>query len=282
METGHVFRGEYGSLVGVMHHPDVPEGDKGVVIVVGGPQYRVGSHRHFVLLARALAAAGFPVLRFDYHGMGDSDGHDASFENVDGDIRAAIDVLCHEQPQVRQVALWGLCDGASAALMYAGTDGRVSALALLNPWVRSETGEARAYLRHYYIKRLVNREFWQRVFGGHWRWRESIRDIKALASRARSRTASPGNASVPVQEHFIDKMAQGWEKFRGHVLVILSGNDLTADEFRDWIAASRHRRGWLRRANTRVETVREANHTFARRDWRADVTRSTVEWLRSW
>ena len=43
--------------------------DIGVVIVVGGPQYRVGSHRQFVTLARALAASGVPALRFDYRGM---------------------------------------------------------------------------------------------------------------------------------------------------------------------------------------------------------------------
>ena len=41
----------------------------GVVIVVGGPQYRVGSHRQFVLLARQLAAAGIATLRFDCRGM---------------------------------------------------------------------------------------------------------------------------------------------------------------------------------------------------------------------
>lgn len=250
--------------------------------MVGGPQYRVGSHRHFVLLARALADAGFPVLRFDYHGMGDSDGTADSFEHADGDIGAAIDRLCEEQPQVCQVVLWGLCDGASAALMYSAKDPRVAALALLNPWVRSEVSEARVYLRHYYVRRLINREFWRRVLSGRWGWRESVRDVKALAARASSRTTSQSGDLAPEEDHFIDRMADAWEAFQGRVLLILSGNDLTADEFRDWVAASRRRRAWLRRANTRVETVHEANHTFARRDWRADVTRYTMDWLRSW
>ena len=39
-----------------------------MVIVVGGPQYRAGSHRQFTLLARHIAAAGYPVLRFDARG----------------------------------------------------------------------------------------------------------------------------------------------------------------------------------------------------------------------
>lgn len=43
------------TLVGVLSLPDAPS-NTAVVIVVGGPQYRVGSHRQFVLLARALYA----------------------------------------------------------------------------------------------------------------------------------------------------------------------------------------------------------------------------------
>ena len=52
------------ALLGVLARPAEPSA-VGVVIVVGGPQYRVGSHRHFVLLARRLATAGHPTLRFD-------------------------------------------------------------------------------------------------------------------------------------------------------------------------------------------------------------------------
>ena len=48
--------------------------------MVGGPQYRVGSHRQFTLMARAFAAAGYPVLRFDYRGIGDSEGESRGFE----------------------------------------------------------------------------------------------------------------------------------------------------------------------------------------------------------
>ena len=57
------------TLMGILAKPETPA-DTGVIVIVGGPQYRVGSHRQFVLLSRALAAAGYAVLRFDYRGMG--------------------------------------------------------------------------------------------------------------------------------------------------------------------------------------------------------------------
>ena len=60
-------------LLGVVSLP-AQASDIGVLVIVGGPQYRVGSHRQFVLLARYLAASGYPVLRFDVRGMGDSSG----------------------------------------------------------------------------------------------------------------------------------------------------------------------------------------------------------------
>ena len=60
-------------LVGVVAVPERPV-PVGVLIVVGGPQYRAGSHRQFVHLARRLAGAGIAAMRFDYRGMGDASG----------------------------------------------------------------------------------------------------------------------------------------------------------------------------------------------------------------
>ena len=134
-ESAVLFACEGDELVGVIAEPEKACGDVGVLIVVGGPQYRVGSHRQFVLLARHLAEAGVSCMRFDYRGMGDAGGGQRDFENVGADIRAAIDVFTTRTPAVRRVVLWGLCDGASAACFYAPTDERGAGLVLLNPWV---------------------------------------------------------------------------------------------------------------------------------------------------
>ena len=61
-------------LLGVLARPacsDKESSEVGVLIVVGGPQYRVGCHRQFLLLARRAAAAGYPVFRFVYRGVGE-------------------------------------------------------------------------------------------------------------------------------------------------------------------------------------------------------------------
>ena len=74
-EVPFIFDCQGESLIGILHQP-VNAASIGILIVVGGPQYRVGSHRQFLLLARSLSANDIPVLRFDYRAMGDSGGND--------------------------------------------------------------------------------------------------------------------------------------------------------------------------------------------------------------
>ena len=131
-----VFQSTGDTLYGLLHNPECNEVNTGVVILVGGPQYRVGSHRQFVELARGLASAGIPVFRFDFTGMGDSTGRFPGFENINGDIRLAIDTFVENIPQLQRIILWGLCDAATAACFYAVQDERVIGLCLANPWVR--------------------------------------------------------------------------------------------------------------------------------------------------
>ena len=152
-------------LYGVLHLSSTAAA-RGVILVVGGPQYRVGSHRQFVLLARRLARAGIPAMRFDYRGMGDSEGAARKFEAIDTDIRGAIEVFVAQAPTLKEIVIWGLCDAASAALFYAPLDARVTGLVLLNPWVRTQEGKAGAYIKHYYLTRLFDADLWRKIARG--------------------------------------------------------------------------------------------------------------------
>ncbi|PHV05291.1 hydrolase 1, exosortase A system-associated [Janthinobacterium sp. BJB412] len=199
------FSCEDAALIGILSRPR-QAATRGVLVVVGGPQYRAGSHRQFTLLARALAAQGIPVLRFDYRGMGDSEGAARDFEAVSADLRAAIDEFFRQVPTLRDVVVWGLCDGASAALFYAAGDPRVAGLALLNPWVRSQASYARTTLRHYYLARLRQGEFWRKLLGGRFDLRAAAASLRQLlqASRAGApATAGGAGLAMPGNEALI-------------------------------------------------------------------------------
>lgn len=174
------FQCEGDGLLGILHAPAGTAQAPGVLIIVGGPQYRVGSHRQFTLLARGLAARGHAVMRFDYRGMGDSDGEPRNFEELDADIRSAIDEFLGQVPGLGAVVLWGLCDGATAALL-AADHPAVKGLVLANPWVHTERGQAQAVMRHYYFQRLLQRSFWQKVLGGRFAPLRSLREFFGVA-----------------------------------------------------------------------------------------------------
>jgi len=230
-ESAHWIDCEGAAMLGIVALPS-PEaagsGKLGVLIVVGGPQYRVGSHRQFTLLARRLAAAGYPTLRFDYRGMGDSEGGQRSFIDVAADIEAAAASL-RARAHVDTIILWGLCDAASALLLGPSAAPRVAGLALVNPWVRTAGGLAAVRLKHYYTTRLVDRAFWRKVLAGQVNWSDSLRQLfgSTVAALGLKRSDSRSRGAAPFQA----RMAEGLRSFDGPVLLALSGNDLTAREF---------------------------------------------------
>jgi exosortase A-associated hydrolase 1 len=260
-------------LVGILAAPKTPA-PRGVLILVGGPQYRAGSHRQFTLLARDLAQSGVASLRFDYRGMGDSSGGARTFEHAQEDIGSAIDRLMQRQPALQEVVIWGLCDAASASLFYAHGDKRVSGLVLLNPWVRTDEGMARAQLRHYYGARLLRRAFWQKLLKGE------VAVLAAFTGFARRLVHAfrRNTGATPTARPLPERMEDGLRRFQGRVLLILSGNDLTAQEFKDLVGRSPGWQALLQHKRVTRHELSDANHTFSRREWRDQVS----EWTRAW
>ncbi len=275
-------------LVGVVALPQTPRESvsedlaptTGLIIIVGGPQYRAGSHRQFVLQARAVAAAGTPVLRFDYRGMGDSTGDLHTFENVNQDIAAAIDALLAMVPSIENIALWGLCDGASAALLYchATQDARIKGLCLLNPWVRSDASLAKTQVKHYYIQRLRQKEFWLKLLTGKVA-------ASAVAGLVRNVKAALGGQPNTNKNHntlpFQTQMALAWKQFKGPILLILSGEDYTAKEFLEFSSQNLAWRSALETANIDRHDLKGADHTFSDSAQFEKTTTLCTVWLNS-
>lgn len=258
-------------LVGVMHGAANAH-SKGrrvaIVNVVGGPQYRVGSHRQFVQMARRLAAEGYPVFRFDYRGMGDSEGDPRSFETISDDIESAIGVVRRQLPG-HAIVLLGLCDGASAILMRSPPGNSVDGVVLLNPWVRTEASVARAYTRHYYGARLLSFDFWRRLVRFEWNFRESI------GSFARNLRQSQTEAVVS----FVERMRVGFAELVQPVLVVLSEHDLTAREFEDFARDNPAWTALMRRSNVRLVHLVGADHTLSSPTSLEGFISAVLDWL---
>lgn len=264
------------NLVGILHLPALLTRSIGVLVVVGGPQYRAGSHRQFVSLARALSGAGNPVLRFDVRGMGDSEGTSRSFERLDEDIAAAIIALMNHVPTLEGVVLWGLCDGASASLLYLANrdDDRVRGMVLVNPWIRSEQTLARAQVKHYYLKRLREREFWVKLFSGQVAG-QALRGLLGNLKRTFAVQHIEGGAGRPFQ----DRMRDTWSRFNGPVLLVLSGNDYTAKEFIELCSLDQQWSCNLRRSNVKRIDLTAADHTFSNGCEQQSLEQESVRWL---
>ncbi|WP_219118156.1 hydrolase 1, exosortase A system-associated [Janthinobacterium sp. UMAB-56] len=260
-------------MVGILSLPATP-GPRGVLIVTGGPQYRVGSHRQFVLLARALAAQGWPVLRFDLRGMGDSEGRARDYRAAGPDIDGALAQFFDAVPALREVALWGLCDGATAAACHAPRDARIVALMLLNPWVRSSAGLARATLRHYYLPRLLHGAFWRKLSTGGLQLGASLASLRQVAAATQEQARQDSDAPAPA-------LLRALTQFQGKVLLILSGDDLGAREWQALLAGDPAWRAVTARAQWTQAQVNGANHTFASAAWRGEVERLCARWLQS-
>lgn len=261
-------------MLGILSLPatGMPVHRTGVVIVTGGAQYRTGSHRQFVQMARALATAGYPVLRFDFPGMGDSPGAMASFEYSAPHIAAAIQALVEHATQVQHVAILGLCDGASASLLYLQTtqDPRVSGIALLNPWVRTEAGLARTHIRHYYRDRILQPAFWRKLVHGKIGWQA----LHSLAENMRRMHQQPAK-----RPDFVEQMVQGLQSFSGTTLILLSERDLTAAEFSEMAHTHPVWHKVLRSSAVSRYEVKAADHTFSSLSAHQEVVSLVLAWL---
>jgi exosortase A-associated hydrolase 1 len=198
---------------------DEAAGKVGLLIVTGGNETRAGAFAGQAHLAARIAALGYPVLRFDRRGVGDSSGTNALFTGSAPDIAAALAAFRKEQPQVQRVVAFGNCDGASALMLQAGAG--CDALVLANPWTFDAADEAPppAAIRQRYAAKLANpREVWRLLTGG-----VSLRKLAGGLQRA-LRPAPPPSSLT-------ERMQAAMAGYAGKATYLLAATDRTAQAF---------------------------------------------------
>lgn len=103
-----------------------------------GHEY-VNSHRALRELAGRLCDRGFPVLRFDYYGCGDSSGEaeDAAISQWLDDISVALKEVRH-RTGIDQVCIVGLRLGGTLALMSSMQHREIDSLLLWDPIINGK------------------------------------------------------------------------------------------------------------------------------------------------
>ena len=274
--------GPHGQLVGIVSHPaggkplapTVPA----VIVLNAGVLHRVGPHRIHVSLTRRLAELGFPAVRLDLGGIGDSiaTSDAASFrESAVADTRAAMTGLA-DVLGARRFVIFGICAGADNALATALVDERVAGIVLVDAAV-------------YATPRSLLRELRRRLAepGGiagledalRWGARRARRRVQHdLARLRRSVTAEPveeGRTNPPI-ETFRTQLRTLADRGVG-VLAIYAGMHHENYNHEDQLYESfPELRGRVDRAY-----FPDANHTFTQLEDQAALLDATEQWIAS-
>jgi exosortase A-associated hydrolase 1 len=237
-------------------------GRTGLLLVTGGSQSRIGSHRMYERLAKALAELGYPCFRYDRRGVGDSAGDDPGFRGSGPDLNAAAGAFRRESPDLERVIGFGLCDGATALALF-GAEARLDGLVLVNPWlVEAEAGEPPpAAIRHHYRQRLLSLEGWKKILSGAVDYRKLLTGLRRISAKE---DASP--LALDTASALAAGRVRAWAIFaEGDATAIAAQQELKASAFKGLIEGS--------------QKVATDSHTFARPGDDAALLAATVRAL---
>jgi alpha-beta hydrolase superfamily lysophospholipase len=266
-----------------------------IVLSNAGAAHHAGPNRLYVLLARALAAAGFRCVRFDLPGLGDSFVEDAALENraYPHDVTVTInDVLSALRGRGLgdSFVLLGLCSGAHASYHSALAlhDAPIAEAVLINPLTfRYEDGmplDADVLRRfsdwNWYLRSSRRPDRWLKLLRGRANVGRIVRAIRSRVEAASSslrwrlhgeRRAVPRPGDVG---HELETIVRSGRTVTFVFARFSPGHDLLMTK-----AGSRLRR-LRRRKQVHLWQIDGANHTFEPSAARTELISSLVEHFR--
>lgn len=188
MQEQCIVFGKHQSLVGIVTDPaHIDPSRPALLLLNGGLVHRVGPHRSYVQVARAMAEQGMVVLRFDLSGIGDSkvraDNMPFEKSTID-DTKQAMDYLT-ETRGIREFVLMGHCAGAINSFRTAVEDERVIGVIMMNPeggdsdWddYDRKRKESQYYKSYYGKTALRDASRWKRLVSGQADYRSIARNV---------------------------------------------------------------------------------------------------------
>ncbi len=207
-------------LLGFYHAP-LSHSVRGVVVVLCNPigYEAMSAHRTYRHLAERMAANGFPVLRFDYDGTGDSAGVTEDPGRMSawiGSIRLAI-AQSRALSGAARVALFGVRFGATLATLAAIDDGDIEALISWAPVIsgRVHVRELRGFRLLKDSKAPEKRSDGSEQVGGYLFTAETLGEMSTIDLLAPSKRVArralvlPRNERSKEEARLVDHLAAG-------------------------------------------------------------------------
>ena len=264
-----VLFGSWTSLVGIVTKAVSPASANrpAIVILNTGIIHRVGHHRMFVTMSRALGAVGYTVLRFDFSGIGDSSPRYDGLSLVDAcmaEIREALDWLERDGAASRMILI-GLWSGADHAVLYGHTDPRIVGLVLMDPSIPPTL----RYYVHYIGRRLRRLRSWFNVLSGRSRTlRMLMRHMLPIAQRYPLQNRVPRQT---IERHYRNSVDSGIE-----ILAIFT-EETTRQTYREQMIEALPNVSFGDRLT--LEFFPGSDHTFALESDRSRLIQLILQWV---
>jgi len=261
-----------GQLLAILTRPVGPTVRGGVLLCPGGWFGTVTNrNRVYIRLARELAARGYGVLRFDWHGVGESEGIIERYDldlPFTGDVAAAARFL--EGYGYGSVSVLGVCFGARSALAAAPVIPSLRELLLISfPVPTTETASKLAYYdRKLSVTHMLRMGLRRDVVAGlldtqmRRMYRKAIR-TKWRALRARAgRAAQPRSVRTRLTPESLLRRLQHLDEAQVPVTFLFGDDDVELKAFAQFGMGSVHVQCTSPTTSARVNTVAGKIHGF--------------------
>lgn len=292
------------NLFGIYHAPEKNNMTYGIIILSPGIKSRVAPHRLYIKMTREFIKLGFPVLRIDPIGLGDSEGE--IDEKLTADVYCSIELgrlvddtidamnWMQKKTGINNFILSGLCGGAITALLAAQKDERVHSILSLGMTcvLASSNVDPLKYItksqmdsiRHKYLKKIMNKEAWGRFLTFQSDYRLIVKAMMQAFIKKEKDLNKDTNEKIKSKEetdlnpHFPEAFINFVSKKK--ILLIFSESDRLWWEFEEKFLRFYENDVNKYMDNIEIFIVKDANHVFSFKKWQEEMLDKATAWLK--